>query len=459
MQRDLKQHHLQLLAIGGVIGAGFFMGASKTIVYAGPSVLLVYAMVGLFVFFTMRAMGELLLSNLNYRSFLDVVQDYLGDTAAFITGWTYWLCWLVVAIANTVAITGYVQFWYPDIPLWLPAFLNIMTVVGLNLLPVRWFGETELWLSMIKVLTIVALIMTGFYLVASGFYAPSGYQASLANLWNDGNLMPNGWMGFLAAFQLAVQASVGTELVGTAAAETRNPKYALPAAINRIPIRVAIFFVLSLSVIMMITPYEKIDAQSSPFVEMFRFIGISSAASFINFVALSAAVSSANSGIYSAGRMIYGLASQKNAPKIFTKLSKHGTPKHGILYSALYLSLSFLLLYSSADILQAFAIISTISSICFLIIWGIILCSYLRYRKIMPQLHIASEYKMPYGKFTSLLTLGFFGCVLFVFSLQPDTAIGLMFTPFWFIGLLVYRAICLKNAEKSTTDLINHESV
>lgn len=436
LSRQLKQHHLQLMAIGGVIGAGFFMGAGKTISLAGPSVLAVYAIVGLFVFFTMRAMGELLLSNENYGSFLDAIYDYLGDFTGFLAGWTYWLCWLVVAIANTVAVVGYLQFWQPDISVYLPILANIGIILLLNLLPVKWFGQAELGLTLIKIATILLLIAIGGYLVFSGFVDQSGHKASLSNLYNQGNLMPNGWPGFFAAFQLAVQASVGAEMIGAAAAETDNPAKNLPAAINRIPIRIALFFILSLSVIMAVIPLERINSHQSPFVMMFGIIGMTMAAGFVNVVAICAALSSANSGIYSSARMIYTLANQDSAPKIFRLLNRHGTPVASVLYSALYLTISFGLLQKTDSVMQAFSLISTISSIGFLVIWGLILVTYLTYRRQRPELHKVSRYRLPYGRVLSLISLGFFGLVLCMFGQQPDTAAGLKWSPVWF-GLLV----------------------
>lgn len=238
MRRQLKNRHLQLLSIGGVIGAGFFLGAGKTISLAGTSVLIVYGVVGLFVFFVMRAMGELLLSDLQFRSFIDVIDCYLGRLPAFVVGWSYWLCWLIIAIANTVAITGYAQFWYPDIPLWLPATMNIALIIFINLLTVKWFGEAESWLTLIKVFTMIAIITTGVFLVITGAKVGE-YQANLSNLIKPENFMPQGLAGFFAAFQLAVQANAGAELIGAASSETENPRQNLPKAINQIPVRVA----------------------------------------------------------------------------------------------------------------------------------------------------------------------------------------------------------------------------
>lgn len=439
MQRQLKSHHLQLMSIGGVIGAGFFLGAGKTISLAGTSVLLVYATVGIFVFLVMRAMGELLLSD-DYGSFIDVIERYLGRAAAFVVGWSYWLCWLVIAVANTVAITGYVQFWWADVPLWLPATVNICLIVFINLLSVKWFGNAESWLTLIKVFTMLVIIGTGILLVVFGIKV-GDYQASLTNLTKPENFMPQGIAGFFAAFQLAVQANAGAELVGAAAAETDNPKQNLPKAINQIPIRVALFFVGSLAVILATIPLSEIRVGVSPFVQLFGLLGFTAVAGVINFVALSAGLSSANSGLYSSARMVYGLANQGNAPRWFVSLDGKGVPVRGVAYSAVYLGLAFLLLYGADNVVQAFTLISTVSSVCFLLIWAMILLAYLRYRKVSPELHQASNYKMPFGKILSVITLLFFGWVLYLFSQEADTAMGLKFVPVW-VGVLVGAYLC-----------------
>lgn len=430
MKRQLQARHLQLLSIGGVIGAGFFLGAGKTISLAGTSVLIVYSLVGLFVFFVMRAMGELLLSNSNFRSFIDVIEHYLGRLPAFVVGWSYWLCWLIIAIANTVAITGYVQFWYPDVPLWLPATFNICLIVFINCLAVKWFGEAESWLTLIKVFTMIAIIVTGIILVITGIKVGEN-PASITHLFKPENFMPQGLAGFFAAFQLAVQANAGAELVGTATAETDNPQKNLPKAINQIPLRVALFFVGALAVILMTIPLGDIKVGVSPFVQLFGLLGFGAIAGVINFVALSAGISSANSGLYSSARMAYGLSMQKNAPKILSKLNKFGVPINGVIYSSLYLSLSFLLLYGTDSVMQAFVFISTVSSVCFLLIWGLILITYLKYRKTAPQLHQSSTYKMPFGRVLSVLTIIFFIWVLYLFSQSEDTLRGLQFVPVW----------------------------
>ncbi len=443
LQRTLKNRHLQLIAIGGCIGTGLFLGAGKTISLAGPSILFTYMVIGFFLFFVMRAMGELLLSNLEYKSFVDFVHDILGPAAGFFVGWSYWFCWVVIGIADIVAITGYVQFWWPDIALWVPGIITIFTLLGLNLLTVKLFGEMEFWFALIKIIAIVALIVIGAYLLIVGFTGPTGQVAKVSNLWTYGGIMPNGWGGFFAAFQMAIFAFVGIELVGTTSAETENPEKTLPSAINKIPLRIIVFYVLALGVIMTVTPWSDVSPEVSPFVNMFSLIGITAAAGIINFVVLSSAMSSANSGMYSTGRMLYGLGLSKLAPKAFGKLTRTGVPGNGLLYSCALLVVGVVLLYLDGNVMHVFTIVTTISSVCFLFVWTMILLSYIKYRKTRAQLHEKSTFKMPFGVPMCWIIMVFFAFVVYMCALEEDTRLGLMATPVWFAALafcyLFYR--------------------
>ena len=262
LQRRLTNRHVQLIAIGGAIGTGLFMGSGKTISLAGPGVLLVYAIIGGVLFLVMRALGEVLLSNLEYKSFADVAHDLIGPWAGFFTGWTYYVCWLVTAIAEVIAITEYVSFWWPDLPLWVAPTATVALLLGLNLTTVQAFGEIEFWFSIIKIVAIIALVVIGIVMVAVGFHSPGGVQASVANLWNGGDLFPNGFHGFVGAFQIAVFAFVGTELIGTAAAEAKDPEVTLPKAINAIPVRILIFYLGALAAIMAVTPWWEVSSET-----------------------------------------------------------------------------------------------------------------------------------------------------------------------------------------------------
>jgi len=441
LRRSLSNRHLQLIAIGGAIGTGLFMGSGKTISLAGPSILLVYLIIGVMLFFVMRAMGELLLSNLQYKSFIDFSTDLLGPWAGFYCGWTYWFCWIITAIADVIAIAAYVQYWFPDMPAWIPAVLCVLLLLTLNLVTVRLFGEMEFWFALVKIIAIVALIIMGVGLVAWGFTSPSGNKASLANLWNDGGFFPTGMGGFFAGFQIAVFAFVGIELVGTTAAETADPERNLPKAINSIPVRIIIFYVLALVVIMTVTPWRQVLPGKSPFVELFVLAGIPAAASLINFVVLTSATSSSNSGIFSTSRMIYGLAEENHAPKAFSKLSKAAVPSRALLFSCFILLLGATMVYVVPDLVTAFTLVTTLSAVLFMFVWSLILFAYIAYRRKRPHLHEASKYKMPGGVFMCWACLAFFVFVLVLLTLQADTRAALMASPVWFVLLAIGYAV------------------
>lgn len=452
LQRNLTNRHIQLIAIGGAIGTGLFMGSGKTISLAGPSIVFVYMIIGLMLFFVMRAMGELLLSNLQYRSFIDFSSDLLGPWAGFFTGWTYWFCWIVTGIADVIAITGYAQFWFPDIPQWAPALACVLLLLGLNLLTVKLFGETEFWFAMIKIVAIVVLIGTGLYMVVVGFVSPAGRSASLANLWNDGGMFPNGWMGFFAGFQIAVFAFVGIELVGTTAAEAKDPERTLPRAINSIPVRIIIFYVLALVAIMAVTPWRDVVAGKSPFVELFVLAGLPAAAGVINFVVLTSAASSANSGVFSTSRMLFGLARQGDAPKAFQRLSKNSVPSNGLLFSCTCLLAGAFLMWVIPNLMEAFTLVTTVSAILFMFVWSLMLLSYIVYRRQRAELHARSTFKMPGGVAMCVACLAFFAGILVLLTLEADTRQALVVTPLWFVLLAVaYRFVCKSNARKLTT--------
>ncbi len=453
LQRSLKNRHLQLIAIGGAIGTGLFMGSGRTISLAGPSVLFTYMIIGFFLFFVMRAMGELLLHNLEYKSFVDFSADILGPTMGYFMGWSYWFCWVVIGIADIVAITGYTQFWWPDVPLWLPGIACIVFLLAFNLLSAKLFGELEFWFALVKIIAIVALIAVGIYLLATKFVGPTGDTASLTHLWDRGGMFPNGITGFFAAFQIAIFAFVGIELVGTASAETADPAKTLPKAINKIPVRVIVFYVLALTAIMTVTPWDVVAPNKSPFVNMFLLIGVGAAAAIINFVVLTSALSSANSGMFSTGRMLYGLSKNKLAPKAFGKLSRSGTPCNGLIYSCALLLCSIFLLYAEGDVMRVFTIVTTVASICFIFVWAVILISYLKYRRIRPHAHAASSYKMPFAIPMCYATLAFFGFALYLFSQEEETLIGLMATPFWFLALFLLLPFYKKRLKNQTADL------
>lgn len=434
LQRGLKNRHIQLIAIGGAIGTGLFLGSGKSIHFAGPSILFAYMITGIICFLIMRSLGELLLSNLNYHSFVDFVQDYLGDMAAFITGWTYWFCWISIAMADLTAVGLYTQYWLPGVPQWVPGLIALIILLIMNLATVKLFGELEFWFALIKVIAILALIVIGLVMIFKGFSTSSGVS-SFTNLWSHGGLFPNGMHGFILSFQMVVFAFVGIELVGLTAGETENPEKVIPKAINNIPVRVLLFYIGALLVIMSIYPWDIINPSESPFVQVFVAVGIVGAASIINFVVLTSAASACNSAVFSTSRMVYSLAKDHNAPESMAKLTQRKVPRNALFFSAIVILIGVTLNYIMPE--GVFTLITSISTVCFIYIWGITVICHMKYRKTRPELAKTNKFKLPLYPFTNYLILAFLAFVLVVLALAQDTRVSLFVTPVWFILLIV----------------------
>ena len=449
LSRGLKNRHVQLLAIGGAIGTGLFLGSGRSIHLAGPSILFAYMITGVILFFVMRALGELLLSNLNYNSFVDFVQDYLGNGAAFITGWTYWFCWISLAMADVTAAGLYVQYWFPNIAQWVPSLVVLVILLIMNLTAVKLFGEMEFWFSLIKVVAIVSLIIIGTFIIIKGFSTDAGVS-SFTNLWSNGGWFPNGVSGFILSFQMVVFAFTGIELVGLTAGETENPEHVIPKAINNIPIRIIIFYIGALIVIMSIYPWNSINPEKSPFVQVFAAVGIAAAASIVNFVVLTSAASACNSGIFSTSRMIYSLAKENNAPESMKKLTSRQVPSNALMFSATVILISVILNYIMPE--GVFVLITSISTFCFIFIWTITVICHLKYRKTNPELAAKSKFKMQLYPIINYIILAFFAFVIVTLALNSETRVALFVTPVWFIALGVIYKI-LKSKRKNEEDV------
>ena len=455
LQRKLSNRHLQLIAIGGAIGTGLFMGSGKTISLAGPSIIIIYMIIGAMFFFLMRALGEILLSNLHYKSFIDMAHDLIGPGAGYYIGWSYWLGWVLVGIADLAAIINYLSFWLPPDTVFTPmgqAAISagcVLFILAINLVTVKLFGEIEFWFALIKILAIVGLICIGAFMVFTNFQAPNGSVASFSNIWSHGGMFPKGGMGFLAGFQIAMFAFVGVELLGTMAAETKDPEKNLPKAVNAIPTRIIIFYVLSLVMIMAVTPWNLIPSDKSPFVSLFLFAGIGAAALIMNLVVLSSVMSSMNSGVFSTSRMLFGLARDGQAPQALAELSSRAVPAKGLFFSCAFIMVGAAFQYFVPNTMEAFTLASSLCVILFISIWAIIMVCYIRYRKLRPELHEKSNFKMPGGVGMSYVVLIFLLFALVILSLEPDTLKALMISPLWLIILAVtYRVLYIPRMKK-----------
>ena len=348
LNRGLKNRHVQLIAIGGAIGTGLFLGSGHSIALTGPAILFAYIITGIICFLMMRALGELLLSNTEYHTFIEFVQDYMGEKTAFVTGWTYWFCWISVAMADITAVGIYVKYWFPSIEAWIPSLVTLIILLLMNLVTVKLFGEMEFWFACIKVVAIIALIVLGLYFILTGQPTSAGV-ASFSNLWSHGGWFPKGMDGFIQSFQMVVFAFAGIELVGLTAGETENPEKVIPKSINSIPVRIILFYVGALGVIMSIFPWDSVNPDRSPFVEVFLAVGIVGAASMVNFVVLTSAASACNSGVFSTSRLLYSLAKRNHAPGILEILTSKQVPANALFLSVLVICLVVALQYVVAE--------------------------------------------------------------------------------------------------------------
>ena len=315
MVRGLQNRHVQLIAIAGTIGTGLFLGAGRSLSLTGPSIIFVYLLTGVFMYFMMRAIGEMLYMDPNQHTFINFITKYLGKGWGFFSGWSYWVSLVFLGMAEITAVATYVQYWFPHWPAWEIQLVFLLILSSVNLIAVKIFGEVEFWFGMIKIITILALIATGIFMVATDFKTPAGH-ASLANITQGFQMFPKGWVSFVMTFQMVFFAYQAIEFVGVTTSETANPRKVLPKAIKEIPVRIVIFYVGALIAIMAIFPWQQLPVNESPFVTVFQMVGIKWAAAFINFVVLTAAASSLNSTLYSTGRHLFQLAKETPNSKV-----------------------------------------------------------------------------------------------------------------------------------------------
>lgn len=398
LKRGLTNRHIQLIALGGSIGTGLFLGIGPAAVLAGPSVILGYAVAGIIAFFIMRQLGEMVVEEPVSGSFSHFAYKYCGSFAGFASGWNYWILYILVSMAELTAIGVYVQFWWPEIPLWASSLFFFLVINALNFASVKVYGETEFWFSIIKVVAIIAMILFGTYLLISG---TGGEHATIHNLYNDGGFFPKGFFekttdgsfqGLLAAMALIMFSFGGLELIGITAAEAENPEKNIPKATNQVIYRILIFYVGALVILFALSPWQQITTDSSPFVMVFQNLNgmefelfgnkiffTSLIANVLNLIVLTAALSVYNSSVYSNSRMLYGLSDQGNAPKFLMKLNKQSVPINAILISSCFAAICIVI--NKLVPKEAFSILMSLVVSCLIINWVMISYTHLRFRR------------------------------------------------------------------------------
>ncbi|ANX10913.1 amino acid permease [Fictibacillus halophilus] len=433
LHRGLEERHITLMSLGAAIGVGLFLGSASAIEMAGPAILFAYALGGAVMFMIMRALGEMAIHQPVAGSFSRYARNYIGPLAGYLTGWNYWFLWIVTCMAEITAVGIYMKMWYPDIPTWIWALAALVIMASINLLAIKAYGEFEFWFALIKIVAIVLMIVTGLGMIIFGF-GNGGVATGISNLWENGGFAPNGVKGILMSMQMVMFAFLGIEMIGVTAGEVKNPEKSIAKAVNTVFWRILLFYVGALFVIMSIYPWDQIGTQGSPFVLTFEKIGIGQAAGIINFVVLTAALSSCNSGIFSTGRMLFNLAEQKQAPAKLHSVGKTGVPSTAILVSAAALLVGVVLNYLVPE--KVFVWVTSISTFGAIWTWSVILISQLKFRKGLSDEEKAElKFKMPLYPFGSYIALAILIFVVGIMAYFPDTRIALIVGPFWLILL------------------------
>ncbi|MFL0362500.1 amino acid permease [Pseudobacillus sp. 179-B 2D1 NHS] len=434
LKRGLEERHITLMSLGACIGVGLFLGSATTIKMAGPAILLAYIAAGAVMFVIMRALGEMAIENPVAGSFSRYAQDHLGPIYGYITGWNYWFLWIVTCMAEITAVGVYMHLWYPDVPNWIWALAALVIMSAVNLITVKAYGEFEFWFALIKIVAIILMIVVGLSIILFGI-GNGGVATGISNLWAHGGFAPNGLKGILISMTMVMFAYLGIEMLGVTAGEVRNPEKAISRAVNTVFWRILVFYVGALFVIMSIYPWNEIGTAGSPFVLTFEKIGIPSAAGIINFVVLTAALSSCNSGIFSTGRMLFNLADQGQASPAFKRVAKTGVPSRAILVSAGVLLIGVILNYFVPE--KVFVWVTSISTFGAIWTWSMILLSQLQFRRgLSAEQRKSLKFAAPFWPIGSYLSLAFLAMVIVLMAFSPDTRIALYVGPLWLLFLV-----------------------
>ncbi|MCX6471586.1 MAG: amino acid permease [Corynebacteriales bacterium] len=447
-QRGLSARTVQMIALGGAIGTGLFYGAGGAIEDAGPALILAYLVAGLAIFVVMRALGELLIYRPVAGSISEYAHEFLGRYLGFTNGWTYWAVWTTTCMAEITVAGKYVNYWFPSIPVWVTALVVLIALFAANLISVKVFGEAEFWFSMIKVAAIIAMIGIGtlVLLPIAGIGPETG--PSLTNLYNDGGFFATGFGSALLSLQIVVFAYVGVELVGVTAGEAANPKVTLRKAINTLPFRIGLFYVGALVVILSVRGWREFSDGNSPFVEVFGYIGIPGAAGIVNFILLTAALSSCNSGIYSTGRMLRSLSQRGEAPEKLSVMSSRQVPIGGIVLSAGVMVIGVIVNIISPD--RAFAYITSVSTVGIIFVWSSILISHMVYRsRVAAGTVEASDYRLPWAPVSTVIALAFFAMVVVLLFFSDSGRIAVVVGAIWFAGVTVGYVISTRRGART----------
>lgn len=456
LKRTMTAGQMEMISLGGAIGVGLFMGSTSTIKWTGPSVLLAYMFVGLILYIVMRALGEMLYINPGTGSFADYATEYVHPIAGYMAEWANVFEYIVVGMSEVVAATEYLKYWWPNISALWSGVIIIFFLLLANLASAKAYANLEFWFAMIKVVTIILMIILGFMVILFGF-GNGGKPIGFSNLWAHGGFFTGGFKGFFFSMSIIVGSYEGIELLGISAGEVANPQKAIVKSVKSVLLRILIFYVGAIFVIVTIYPWNQLDALGSPFVTTFAKVGITAAASIINFVVLTAALSGANSGIYSSSRMLFKLSHDGDAPKPFRHISKRIVPDRAIMGITGGILIGFVLNviasnynHSASDL---FVIVFSSSVLPGMIPWFVILLAELRFRRHNPDLLRDHPFKLPLYPFSNYFAFAMLVLIVIFMFINPDTRISVIAGALVLIAAAIVYLIRHKgDLRKSKTD-------
>ena len=471
LQRKLSARHLNMIAIGGSIGTGLFLASGSTIAQAGPGgALLAYVLIGIMIYFLMTSLGELATHNPSSGAFFTYGSKYVEEGFGFALGWNYWYNWAITVAFELVAVQFIMKFWFPDVPgfYWSAIFLAV--IFGINALSVKGFGESEFFFSLIKVLAILVFIAIGMYMIVKIMLDPN--QSILTN-WTIGDApFVGGLQAMIGVAMIAGFSFQGTEMVGVAAGESKDPKKTIPLAIKQIFWRILLFYVVCIFIIGTLIAYNEPSLQLaaegdgnvtlSPFTLLYNQAGLAFAASLMNAVILSAILSAGNSGMYSSTRMLFDMAREGRAPKWFAKLDPRGVPMHALFATTAVAALCFLTTFIGEQ--AVFSWLLNMSGMCGFIVWLGIAISHYRFRKgYTAQGHRLSDLAYTAKFFPFGPWFAFVLCTIIILGQNYEAVIagqvtwlGLLST---YISIPLFLAIWLGYKWKFKTKLIKYEEM
>jgi amino acid transporter, AAT family len=443
LARALKGRHLQLMGLGGAIGAGFFLGTGVAIHNAGPALLLAYLYAGAMVYLLMRALGEMAVESPSTGSFSLYTTRFLGPWWGFLTGWCYWLMNILIIMAELTAAGLFVRQLYPQVPQWLPTLAAAALVYGLNRQPVRYFGEVEFWLALVKVVTLVGVLVCALLILLGVRGAPAA-QAGVANLWRHGGFLPKGFAGWVAAFPAVLFSFGGVEVPTLAAAETSRPETTLPNVIRALLLRVLLLYVGPLALVMMVLPWDTVDPHKSPFIFILQQAGLANAARIVMIVAVSAVVSAANSLVFASSRMLRSLAVAGHAPAFLRPVDAAGVPQRAVSICSIAAVIAVACNYVAPDLMFG-ELLKDVSWVA-LLVWSLIIATHLSFRRRIAVGSIQPvSYRLPGSPYAQLLVLGTFVMVGAELARSSTRLTGFCLLLTWLLLLaLSYRFQCVR---------------